>query len=50
MGTKSQEDEAQSIQMDANSHREDGNADDAKSLDLEAAEFRLRAAKIREGK
>jgi hypothetical protein len=36
--------------MDADSHREDGNGQDAQLLEIEAAELRLRAANIREQK
>ena len=36
--------------MDADSHRVDGNVEDAQALEIEAADLRLAAWKIRLGK
>jgi hypothetical protein len=41
------EDEIYNILMDAESHRADGNVEDANILEVEAAELRLRAARLR---
>jgi hypothetical protein len=41
------EDEIYNILMNAESHRADGNVEDADILEVEAAELRLRAARIR---
>ena len=43
------ENEADDVLMDADSHREDGNVEDAQALEAEAADLRLRAEKIRQG-
>jgi DNA-binding helix-hairpin-helix protein with protein kinase domain len=44
------EDEAENVLMHADSHREDGNVEDAQALELEAAVLRLRAEEFRHGK
>jgi hypothetical protein len=41
------EDEAESILLDAASHRDEGNEDIARTLEVDTAELRLRAAKAR---
>lgn len=41
------EDEAESILLDARSHWDEGNEDIARTLEVDAAELRLRAAKAR---